>query len=220
MRIPRHLWVWITVAAIGAALLWVRLSPRQHINPAPAKTIGDLSITSPLNQPGGGIAPAEAYEIYSALYQQPMPEPLVFAEDSMTDIPQVNGSCLKPSSPLEREMADAFVTANQQSHRWEQHFTIPQGYRLLPRNQVSEAQGCLETHSQDAGKCESYRQLRHLRFLGTPGVDHTHTHALVSVVKKCGSVCGSGGIFAVVKTDGAWQRAETTEFTRECSWMY
>ena len=49
----------------------------------------------PLNQSGGGPAPADAYEVYSALYQAPMQEPLAFAEDSVTDIPQVNGNCLR-----------------------------------------------------------------------------------------------------------------------------
>ena len=117
-------------------------------------------------------------------------------------------------------MADAFVTANQQTHRWAEHFAIPQGYRLLPRNQASEAQDCLDAHSRDATNCESYKQLRHLRFLGIPGFDHAHTRALVSVVKKCGSLCGSGGIFEVEKTGGTWRRSESTDFTRECNWMY
>ena len=38
----------------------------------------------------------------SALYQAPMQEPLVFSEDSLTDIPQVNGSCLRPSGRKSR----------------------------------------------------------------------------------------------------------------------
>ena len=42
----------------------------------------------PMNAPGGGPAPEEAYEIYSALYQAPMPEALAFAENSVTDIPR------------------------------------------------------------------------------------------------------------------------------------
>ena len=44
---------------------------------APREDVGydgitDLAATSPLNQPGGGVAPAEAYEVYSALYQAPV----------------------------------------------------------------------------------------------------------------------------------------------------
>ena len=79
------------------------------------KPITDLGVTMPLNQAGGSPAPTEAYEVYSALYQAPMPEPLAFAEYSVTDIPQVNGSCLRPAAPQEHEMTDAFVAANQQS---------------------------------------------------------------------------------------------------------
>ena len=104
----------------------------------------------PLNQPGGGVAPAEAYEVYSALYQAPMHEQLVFAEDSETDIPQVNGSCLQPGSSQEKEMTDAFVAANQQSHRWEQKFSIPQGYRLLPHAEIAQAQTCLANTARAA----------------------------------------------------------------------
>jgi hypothetical protein len=162
----------------------------------------------PLNQPGGGVAPTDAYEVYSALYQTPMQEPLVFAEDSSIDIPQVNGSCLRPAAPQEREMTDAFIAANQQVHRWELRFSIPQGYRLLPQSERTRVQ------TQD------YKQFRYVRLLGVPGFNHAHTRALISVIKSCGYFCGSGGIFAVEKTDGTWQRSVTTDFTRDCSWIY
>jgi hypothetical protein len=220
MRSSKILWLCVITIVTAIAFLGPRIIPhRHHVEIPAAKGIPDLSVTSPLNQPGGGAAPIEAYEIYSALYQASIPEPLVFAEDSVTDIPQVNGSCLKPSTPQEREMTDSFQAANQQSHRWEQNFTIPQGYRLLSRTEAAEAQTCLETHGDDA-RCESYKQLRHVRFLGVPGLDHTHTRALVSVVKMCGRFCGSGGIFAVEKRGGTWQRSDITDFTRDCSWMY
>jgi hypothetical protein len=212
--------MWVTLAIITVVLLWTRISSQHHTETPAPKAITDLSVTSPLNQPGGGMAPAEAYEIYSALYQAALQEPLVFAEDSVTDIPQVNGSCLKPSTTQEREMTDAFVAANQQSHRWEQKLTIPEGYRLLPSSEAAEALTCLETYGQNVARCESYNQLRHVRFLGVPGFDHAHTRALVSVVRKCGGHCGSGGTFVVEKTGGRWRRSETTDFTRDCSWVY
>ena len=159
----------------------------------------------PLNQPGGGVVPTEAYAVYSALYQAPMQEPLVFSEDSLTDIPQVNGSCLRPTTAQEHEMTDAFVAANQQTHRWEQKFSIPQGYRLLPHSELTQ---------------ENYKQVRYVRLLGVPGFDHAHTRALVSIIKSCGHLCGSGGIFAVERMGGTWRRSATTDFTRDCSWMY
>jgi hypothetical protein len=203
--------LWLLLLVVAAALLWagivslhraqtpVRTPP---VNTPPVNTpISDLGATMPLNQPGGGVVAAEAYAVYSALYQAPMQEPLVFSEDSLTDIPQVNGSCLRPATTQEHEMNDAFVASNQQSHRWEQKFSIPQGYRLLPAS-------------------ESYKQLRYVRLLGVPGFDHAHDRALVSVIKSCGHLCGSGGIFAVEKTGGTWQRSITTDFTRDCSWMY
>jgi len=117
-------------------------------------------------------------------------------------------------------MADAFAAANRQSHRWEQKFTIPAGYRLLQQGEAAQAQACVETHGQDAARCENYKQLRHVRYLGVPGFGPTRTRALVSVVKKCGGFCGSGGIFEVENAGGTWRRAEATDFTRECSWMY
>jgi hypothetical protein len=220
MCFSKRLWLRVILIIAAVALLLTRISSHRHTEPHAAKAIPDRSATSPLNQPGGGTAPAEAYEIYSALYQASLNEPLAFSEDSVTDIPQVNGSCLKPSTPQEREMTSAFEAANQQSHRWEQKFTIPEGYRLLSRSKAAEAQTCLETHGQDAAQCEQYKPLRHVRFLGVPGLDHTHTRALVSVVKMCGSFCGSGGIFVVERTGGTWRRADTTDFTRDCSWMY
>jgi hypothetical protein len=222
----QHLWLRKTIVAViaiaimVALLLWLEKRPLNHASAHPPQPIPDLSVTNPLNQPNGGPAPAEAYEIYSDLYRTPADEPLVFSDDSVTDIPQVNGSCLKPTTPDERELTDAFNLANQHSRRWEQKFNIPQGYRLIPRTQASIAQTCLETHNQDATLCAPYRGIRHVRFLGIPGTDRAHTHALVSVVKMCGGFCGSGGIFEVEKSGGTWRRSDPSDFTRECSWMY
>ena len=207
----------VVLALIAVALVWTRMAPPHH---AP-KPFTDLGVATPLNQPGGGVAPPEAYEVYSALYQTPMHEQLVFAEDSDTNIPQVNGSCLQPASSQEKEMTDAFVAANLQSHRWEHKFSIPQGYRLLPHAEIPGAQTCL-LHRQGGGaQCADYQQVRYVRFLGAPGFNHAHTRALVSVIKSCApGNCGGGGIFAVEKTEGAWQRSPVSDFTRDCSWMY
>jgi hypothetical protein len=205
MRISWRLWLRLAVVAAAIAILWVRIAS-QHRTKPPAIT--DLAKTNPLNQPGGGPAPAEGYEVYSALYQAPTPEPLVFAENSTTDIPQLDGSCLKPSTPEEHEMADAFVAA------------IPQGYRLLSHDEAGQVLGCLSTHGRDAAACEGYKGIRHVRYLGVPGFDQAHARALVSVIKSCGGFCGSGGIFAVDEAGNTWKRAATTDFTRDCSWMY
>ncbi len=220
MRLSPRLGFRLALVIIAAAILCVRLIPRHNPRIPSTPRVPDLAATSPLNQPGGGTAPAEAYEVYSALYQAPSEEPLVFSEKSVTDIPQVGGSCLKPSTPNEHELTEAFEAANQQSHLWEQKFTIPQGYRMLSPSDAAQAQVCLETHGAGGAQCASYKDVRHVRFLGVPGFDHAHTHALVSVIKMCGSFCGSGGIFAVEKTGATWRRSETTDFTRDCSWAY
>jgi uncharacterized protein YbdZ (MbtH family) len=212
--------LWATVAVTATAILWVRLAVRSHRSLIGPKPIVDLSQTSPLNRPGGGTAPADAYEVYSALYQDPVNEPLVFAAESVTDIPQVNGSCLQPSTPDEHVMTDAFVAANGQSRLWEPKFAIPQGYRLIPRSEARVIQSCLESHFEDPGRCAGYKNIAHVRFLGVPGFNRSHTQAIVSVVKMCGGFCGSGGIFVVERSGHTWRRAATTDFTRECSWMY
>ena len=220
MRVPvlrRHIsLVFVATVAIAVLLVWITSAYRARRH---AKPITDLGVTMPLNQPGGGPAPAEAYEVYSALYQAPMVDMLSFAEGSVTDVPQVNGNCLRPATPQEQEMTAAFVEANRQSHGWERKFSIPQGYRLLPESELARAQTCLSTHNH-AGQCAPYQQLRYVRLLGNPGFNHAHTRALVSVIKSCGHLCGSGGIFAVEKVSGIWQRSPTSDFTRDCSWMY
>jgi hypothetical protein len=208
--------VLIATVAVVVVLVWIISAYRAKRHATP---ITDLGVTMPLNQPGGAPAPAEAYEVYSSLYQAPMGEMLAFAEDSVTDVPQVNGNCLRPATPQEQEMTVAFVAANRQSHRWEQKFSIPQGYELLPQNKLVQAQACLATHDR-AGPCTPYQRLRHVRLLGNPGFNRRHTQALVSVIKSCGHLCGSGGIFAVEKTGGMWQRSANSDFTRDCSWMY
>jgi hypothetical protein len=204
----------VVLVLIAVALVWTRMASLRHAR-MPAM---NLDATLPLNQPGGGVAPAEAYEVYSALYQAPMNEQLVFAEDSNTATPPGNGSCLQPTSPEEKEMTDAFVAANQQSRRWEQKFSIPQGYRLLPHAEIAQAQTCL-LHHQGA-QCADYQQVRYVRFLGVPGFNHAHTRALVSVIKSCApGNCGGGIVFAVVKAQGKWQPS-ATDFPGGCSWIF
>jgi len=220
MHISWRLSLWVSLVVVATVLIWIRIASQRHAKPSTTKLITDLAATSPLNQPGGGVAPAEAYEIYSALYGTPMHEPLAFAENSVTDIPQVGGSCLQPSTQEEHEMTDTFVAANRQSHRWEQKFSIAQGYRLLQGRGLTQAHACLATQVSDVAACAGYNQLKHVRYLGVPGFDHTRTHALVSVIKSCGGLCGSGGIFVVDKIHGRWQRSAPTDFTRNCSWMY
>jgi hypothetical protein len=219
MRLTPRLAFRLVLVLIALALLWLRLVPRliQHGHLHAAH---DLAITNPLNQPGGGPAPADAYPVYSALYQAPSDEPLVFATRSVTDIPQVGASCLRPTTPEERSLADAFQAANVQSHAWQQQFTIPQGYRVLAPAETTQAQACLQAHDRTSAACTAWSQVRHVRFLGVPGFDPTHTHALVSVIKNCGGFCGSGGIFEVEKSGNTWQRSPTTDFTRDCSWAY
>lgn len=220
MRLSGRGWFRLILVAAAVALLWVRLVPRHPARKAAGSSIPDLAATSPLNQPGGGAVPADAYDVYSALYKAPVQEPLVFAENSVTDIPQVGGSCLRPATPDEHEMTDAFEAANRQSHDWQPKFAIPQGYQVLGRSQVARVQRCLQVHDQQVSGCDDYRKVRHVRFLGVPGFDRAHTRALVSVIRNCGGFCGSGGIFVVEKSGGTWRRAGTTDFTRDCSWMY
>ena len=151
MHISWRLWLRVSLVAVAVILIGVRITLQRHTKTSSTQAVTDLAATSPLNQPGGEGAPSEAYEVYSALYQAPMQEPLVFAENSVTDIPQVNGNCLKPSTPQEHELTDAFVAANQHSHCWEEEFSIPQGYRLLSPSELTHAQTCLATHRQEVG---------------------------------------------------------------------
>lgn len=210
----------LVLVVIAVAILAVGLIPRHRPAAPPHSSIVDLARSNPLNQKGGGPVPGDAYEVYSALYQAPSEEPLVFAAQSRTDIPQVGGSCIRPTTPAEHEMNDDFVAANQQSHGWEPKFSIAQGYTVLAAAQTAQLQACLQSHDSTSAGCASAKNVRHVRFLGVPGFDPSHTHALVSVIKSCGGFCGSGGIFAVEKRGNTWVRSETTDFTRDCSWSY
>jgi hypothetical protein len=63
MRISR--WIWLVVVLVAGTLLWVGIhSLRRPRTPTP---ITDLGATMPLNQPGGGVVPTEAYAVYSAM---------------------------------------------------------------------------------------------------------------------------------------------------------
>lgn len=225
----RVLWLGASLAVIASAVLVMRFvvphranlnanEPGAAVTPPAASPIPDLSVTSPLNQAGGGAVGTDAYEVYSGLYSEAQPEALAFAADSVTDLPQVDGGCLKPATADEREMADAFVAANKQSHRWERRFTIAAGYRLLSGAEASAAESCIQ--HRDVPGCGGYSGVLHVRYLGVPGFNRVHTRALVSVLKRCGGECGSGGVFVAEKVGGSWKRAAGTEFVSGCSWMY
>lgn len=216
----RRRWTWSVAAVTALAIVGVRLGLHHAHRGAMHDRIADLALTNPLNQPGGDPAPADAYDIYSALYQEPSLEPLVFVEESETDIPQVDGSCLRPRSSEDQEMSDAFAEANRQTHRWFPRFRIAQGYSLISRSEATLARSCMDAHFESADQCERFKHIRHLRYLGVPGFNHARTRALVSVLRMCGSFCGSGGLFVVEKTASEWRRATPTTFTRDCSWMY
>lgn len=214
--------LWIVLLVVAGVVAWRRFGGHGGGAAGNGTAVPDLSVSSPLNVPGGAPEPGEAYAIYSALYQEPASEPLAFASYTSTDIPQLDGSCLKPQTPDERALAAAFVAANRQSHPWEQKFAIAQGYRLLSTREVNEGMECLEAGAKALAtpECAAYKDLRHVRFLGAPGFDADHTHALVSIIRKCGRYCGAGGIFEVEKTAGQWKRTEAGPFTEECSWMF
>src|SRR5271163_3157448 len=160
MRLSWRLGLRVLLALVALSLTWHWVASRWQTKTSATRPQADLGMTMPMNQAGGGLAPADAYEVYSALYEAPMDEPLVFAANSVTDIPQVDGSCLKPTTADEREMTDAFVAANRQSHRWEEKFSIPQGYKLLPRGELAQVQSCVATHGRDAAQCENYKQIK------------------------------------------------------------
>jgi hypothetical protein len=217
----RRIAVWVALLAVAGFIAWKRFGGDGR-TASHRQGIPDLSVSSPLNRPGGAPEPEEAYAVYAALYQEKSNEPLAFASYTSTDIPQLDGSCIKPQTPDDKAMADAFEAANKQSHPWEQKFAIAQGYRLLDTRQVNEATECLETGAKAATlpECAAYKGLRHVRFLGAPGFNADHTRALVSIIRKCGPYCGAAGIFEMEKAAGTWKRADAGTFTEDCSWMF
>lgn len=208
---------------IAVAMVWLAIQAHRSAGRRPDANarlaIPDRAKTSPLNLPGGGAAPAEAYEVYSDLYRVPPDEPLVIAEDSVIDIPQLDGSCLHASTPAEEQMVRDFEAANHQKHRWDRRFTNP-AYHLVPQPEADRIKSCLDTSRATEHPCAAYPGVRHVRYLGIPGFNQERTRAIVSVIRMCGADCGSGGIFEVKKDGGRWVRAENTAFTSDCSWMY
>jgi hypothetical protein len=102
MRLSWRLGMRVLLVLVALTLAWRWIGLRWNAKSSATKPIAVLSATMPMNQAGGGVAPADAYEVYSVLYQAPMDEALAFGEGSVTDIPQVDGNCLKPTTANER----------------------------------------------------------------------------------------------------------------------
>ena len=54
MRVLSTGWLWLSLGVIAAGILCFRILAPRFTNPNTLATIPDLSVTSPLNQPGGG----------------------------------------------------------------------------------------------------------------------------------------------------------------------
>ena len=69
MRFPSSRWLSLILVVVAVGILCLRLLGPHYTKPNAGAAIHDMSITSPLNQPGGGEVSADAYEVYSALYR-------------------------------------------------------------------------------------------------------------------------------------------------------
>ena len=149
MRLSWRLGLRVVLTLVVLALAWRWIGLRWDARSSATRPVTDLAATMPMNQSGGGVAPADAYEVYSALYQAPMDEPLAFRRIRSPIFRRWMAVALSRRRRMEREMTDAFVAANRQSHRWEQKFSIRRATSCYHRSELMQVRSCLATHGRD-----------------------------------------------------------------------
>jgi hypothetical protein len=170
------------------------------------------------NATSGDPLTPEAYSLYSAIYRSGSAEllgiaasPLPFKDSSL--------SCLKPSTPEEREMVKAAKNQVVGRVEWKRQFDFGRAYILIPAAETNKAIDCIQfaTRSGALTECDPYVKLQYVRFLSIPIFNRDHTRALVAASRVCGGVCGDGGVFVYRKTRDGWE-FEKDSFAK-CHWV-
>ena len=101
---------------------------------------------------------------------------------------------------------------NDQSYTLDTSFTLKGDYSLMPQAEYSELLRSGSTSSE--GFQAKYPGARGVFFFSRAGLNAARDQALVSMSYYCGSMCAEGGVFLMVKEDGAWKVKQEV-----ASWM-
>ena len=139
-----------------------------------------------------GDVARDAYELYSSIYRNSTSlapdEVLAIAQSVFVDQSDVR-QCVKPRTDEERTMLENLIRLSRDPRVWEARFDFGRFYKLLNKNEASEAVDCTYAFDRvSPKKCDPYVNMRFVRHFSAPGFNKDHTRALFAFDRVCGGL--------------------------------
>jgi hypothetical protein len=150
---------------------------------------------------------AEEYAVYAALVQiNPinfdLGSPIVVREQTVAGLQELEGT-LEQVGPLPAGLVDSYRSRNAAAYTLRPELDLEQDYSLLPQDETAEI---LRTGGTAWTEFEAdYPGTRGMVSFSRVGFDANGDTALVTMGFVCGDLCGSGGLYLLVKEQGTWK---------------
>jgi hypothetical protein len=154
---------------------------------------------------------AEEYAVYSALLQQnpinfDLGPLIVIREQTTVSDGDMLERSLAQAPALAEELADSYRSRNAAPYPLGPELDPGQDYVLMPQDEVDwllRKGGAEWTEFQ-----ASYPEARGLVNFSRVGFSASGNEALALMGVVCGDLCGSGGLYLLVKEEGSWKVQE------------
>jgi len=154
---------------------------------------------------------AEEYAVYSALIRQnPIGYDLgsyfVVRENTRADLDMFERT-LENVHKLPSSLVDSYRSRNAASYTLDPNLDIEQDYVLMPQEVFDQILG--RKGSQWTDFEAQYPGASGFILFSRVGFNADGDAALANFGYRCGDLCGAGGLYLLVKEDGAWKVQET-----------
>jgi hypothetical protein len=110
---------------------------------------------------------------------------------------------LEEAHDLPAGLVDSYRSLNAASHTIDPNLDIEQHYTMMPEAEWDEVFG--QSGSVWTRFEARYPQASGIIVFSRVGFDEEEDTALAFMYYRCGDLCGAGGLYVLVKTDGSWK---------------
>ena len=195
-----------TLQSAETASAATQTPPEPTATPVPEPT----AIPGPTVTPPPEIETKE-YAVYSALIRQNpigynLGSPILIRDQTVSGVDALENA-LKHTDPLPTRLAESYRSRNAALYALQPNLDAELDYALMPEDEFQEifsGGGSVWDRLQDR-----YPDARGVVFFSRVGFDANEDEALVLMGYRCGDLCGSGGLYRLVKEEGSWQVQES-----------
>jgi hypothetical protein len=194
-----------TLQSAETASAATQTPPEPTATPVPEPT----AIPEPTVTPPSEIE-TEEYAVYSAMIRQ---NPIGYNLGSSILIRELTVSgvddlerALEHARPVPARLADSYRSRNAALYALQPNLDVELDYALMPEEEFEEIfsrGGSVWARFQDR-----YPEASGVVFFSRVGFGTNEDEALVLMGYRCGDLCGSGGLYRLVKEEGSWKVQE------------